>query len=103
VDILAPGGTPVYAYENGVINRMSSNSLGGITLYLEGNSGNLYYYAHLSGYVSSIGTGQRVSAGQHIALVGMTGNAPVNHLHWEVMPGGGGNVNPYPYAQRACG
>lgn len=103
VDILASTGTPIYAYENGVISRMSNNSLGGITLYLQGNSGNEYYYAHLSGYASGVSTGDRVTAGQHIASNGMTGNAPIPHLHWEVMPGGGGNVNPYPYAQRACG
>jgi peptidoglycan LD-endopeptidase LytH len=103
VDILAPSGTPIYAYENGVVSRLSNNSLGGITLYLEGNSGNLYYYAHLSGYASGISTGDRVSAGQHIAVNGMTGNAPVPHLHWEIMPGGGSNVNPYPYAREACG
>jgi murein DD-endopeptidase MepM/ murein hydrolase activator NlpD len=103
VDILAPTGTPIYAYEDGVVTRMDSNSLGGITLYLDGDSGNLYYYAHLNGYVSGISTGQSVTAGQQIAYVGMTGNAPIPHLHWEVMPGGGSNVNPYPYALEACG
>lgn len=102
VDILADTGTPSYAYEDGTISRLSSNSLGGISLYLQGDSGNLYYYTHLSGYVSGISTGQSVSAGDHIAYVGMTGNAPVPHLHWEVMPGGGSNVNPTPYADRAC-
>jgi murein DD-endopeptidase MepM/ murein hydrolase activator NlpD len=103
VDILAPTGTPAYAYENGVITRMDGNSLGGITLYLDGDSGNLYYYAHLNGYVSGYSPGDRVSAGEHVAYVGMTGNAPIPHLHWEVMPGGGSNVNPYPYAYEACG
>jgi murein DD-endopeptidase MepM/ murein hydrolase activator NlpD len=102
VDILAETGTPSYAYEDGTISRLSTNSLGGITLYLEGDSGNLYYYAHLSGYVSGISAGQSVTAGDHIAYVGMTGNAPIPHLHWEVMPGGGSNVNPTPYADRAC-
>ena len=101
VDLLAPSGTPIYAYEDGVISRMDSNSLGGITLYLEGDSGTLYYYAHLSGYVSGISTGDSVSAGQHIAFNGMTGNAPVPHLHFEVMPDGSTNVNPTPYADRA--
>jgi peptidoglycan LD-endopeptidase LytH len=102
VDIMAATGIPVYAYENGTISRLSSNSMGGISLYLTGASGNLYYYTHLSGYVSGISSGQSVSAGDHIAYVGMTGNAPAPHLHWEVMPGGGGNVNPTPYADRAC-
>jgi len=102
-DILAPHGTPIYAYEDGTVSRMNSNSLGGISLYLQGDSGNLYYYTHLSGYVSGVRAGQRVSVGQHIAMNGATGNAPVPHLHFEVMPGGGGNVNPYPYVARACG
>jgi murein DD-endopeptidase MepM/ murein hydrolase activator NlpD len=103
VDILAPTGTPAYAYEDGAITRMDGNSLGGITLYLDGDSGNLYYYAHLNGYVSGYSPGDRVTAGEHVAYVGMTGNAPIPHLHWEVMPGGGANVNPYPYAYEACG
>lgn len=103
VDIMAASGVPLYAYESGTITRMNSNSLGGISLYLEGDSGNLYYYTHLSRYVESVDPGDRVTVGQHVGYVGMTGNAPVPHLHWEVMPGGGGNVNPYPYAKRACG
>ena len=103
-DIISPQQTPIYAYESGTISRMSSNSLGGISLYLTGASGNQYYYTHLSGYVSGISPGTRVSAGQHIAFNGDTGNARgIPHLHWEVRPGGGSNVNPYPYARRACG
>lgn len=103
VDILSPNGTPIRAYEDGTISRMDSNALGGITLYLRGVSGNEYYYAHLSGYVSGLSTGQSVKVGQHIAFNGATGNAPIPHLHWEVQPGGSGNVNPYPYAKTACG
>ena len=104
VDILAPYGTALRAYESGVLTRMHSNSLGGISLYLRGDSGNEYYYTHLSGYVSGLSAGQRVSAGQHIAFNGDSGNAAgIPHLHWEVRPGGGGNVNPYPYAYAACG
>ncbi len=102
-DIIAPHGIAIYAYENGVINRMSNNSLGGITLYLSGDSGNRYYYAHLSGYVDGLSPGTRVEAGQPIARNGETGNAPIPHLHFEVMPGGGGSVNPYPYVREACG
>lgn len=104
VDILAPSGTPSYAYESGTITRMDGNSLGGISLYLQGDSGNVYYYTHLSGYAASAGVGNHVSAGEHIAYVGDTGNAAgIPHLHWEVMPGGGSSVNPYPYAFQACG
>lgn len=102
-DILAPYGTPIHAYESGTIIRLNTSSLGGISLYLAGDSGNVYYYTHLSGY-NGVSVGQRVSAGQHIAFTGDSGNAAgIPHLHFEVSPGGGGNVNPYPYVKRACG
>ena len=104
VDMLAPMGTPIYAYEDGVITSTSPSSLGGISLYLEGDSGNEYFYTHLSGFVSGTSANVRVSAGQHIAHNGDSGNAAgIPHLHFEVRPGGGAKVNPYPYAKRACG
>ncbi|MPZ73205.1 MAG: peptidoglycan DD-metalloendopeptidase family protein [Nitriliruptorales bacterium] len=103
-DIIAPHGTPIYAYEDGTIQRMNSSSLGGISLYLRGSSGNLYFYTHLSGYAGGASVGRHVTAGTHIAFNGDTGNAAgIPHLHFEVMPGGGYNVNPYPYVYRACG
>ncbi|HWB72249.1 MAG TPA: M23 family metallopeptidase [Egibacteraceae bacterium] len=103
-DILAPRGTPIFAYEAGTVTRTGASGLGGITLYLRGTSGTVYYYAHLQGFVRGVGPGQRVSAGQQIATNGDTGNARgTPHLHFEVRPGGGGNVNPYPYVRRACG
>jgi murein DD-endopeptidase MepM/ murein hydrolase activator NlpD len=103
-DIMAPYGTALYAYESGVVTRMGNGGLGGISLFLNGDSGNRYYYAHLSGYVDGISPGTRVEAGQPIARNGDSGNAAgLPHLHFEVFPGGGGNVNPYPYVQRACG
>jgi len=104
VDMLAPMGTPIYAYEDGVVTSTSPSSLGGISLYLEGDSGNQYFYTHLSGFVSGISANVRVAAGQHIAHNGDSGNAAgIPHLHFEVRPGGGAKVNPYPYAKRACG
>jgi murein DD-endopeptidase MepM/ murein hydrolase activator NlpD len=104
VDMLAPTGTPIYAYEDGVVSRLSENALGGTTLFLRGDSGDEYYYAHLSGYADGLTAGQRVTVGQHIAFTGDTGNAAgTPHLHFELRPGGGVNVNPFPYAQRACG
>lgn len=103
-DIMAPRGTGIYAYETGTITRLTNSSVGGISIYMRGASGNVYYYTHLQGYVSGLRAGAPVRAGQHIAFNGDTGNARgTPHLHFEVMPGGGGNVNPYPYVKRACG
>lgn len=105
VDMMAPHGTPIYAITSGSITRMNGNRLGGISLYMYGNDGNQYYYTHLQGYASGVSTGDSVSAGTLIGYVGSTGNASASapHLHLEVHPGGGGAVNPYPYAARACG
>ncbi len=54
-------------------------------------------------YASRVG--QRVKAGELIAINGQTGNARFTapHVHFEVHPGGGTPVNPYPYVKAACG
>lgn len=103
VDIMNPYGNEVYAFTNGRISRMSSSSLGGITLYFQGDDGNQYYYAHLAGY-AGVGVGQWVESGTLIAYNGASGNARGGspHLHFEVHPGGGAPVNPYPWAAAAC-
>lgn len=103
VDMIAAKGTPVVAIEGGVVD-LSSSSLGGITIWLNGNSGDEYYYAHLDGYASGIGDGTSVSVGQLIGYVGNTGNAAytVSHLHFEVHPGGGGSINPTPLVSSLC-
>jgi len=102
-DIMAPRGARELAYTDGVISREHTNTLGGIVLWLDGDNGDQYYYAHLSAYAVPQGT--RVRAGQHIAYVGNTGDARYTapHLHFEVHPGGGAAVNPYPYVKRVCG
>jgi murein DD-endopeptidase MepM/ murein hydrolase activator NlpD len=102
-DIMAPSGARELAYTDGMVVREHSNTLGGLVLYLEGEDGNEYYYAHLSGYAVSSGT--HVRAGQTISYVGNTGDARYTapHLHFEVHPGGGTPVNPYPYVKRVCG
>jgi murein DD-endopeptidase MepM/ murein hydrolase activator NlpD len=104
-DVMAPHGARVFAFVNGVVSRESTSSNGGIQLYLQGDNGAEYFYAHLSGYAVAAGT--RVRAGQLIAYNGQTGNAQYTapHVHFEVHPGGSGStpVNPYPYLKRVCG
>ena len=80
--------------------RTASSSLGGISLYLDGDNGETYFYAHNSANVAS--TGQRVSAGQLVARVGSTGNAGgTDHVHFERQVGGR-SVNPYEFLRRLC-
>ena len=104
VDIMAPYGNEIYAFTSGRISRMSSSGLGGVTLYLWGDDGNRYYYAHLSSYAPNIHTGRWVEAGTLIAYNGDSGNARggAPHLHFEVHPGGGSATNPYPWTAAAC-
>jgi peptidoglycan LD-endopeptidase LytH len=101
-DIMNPLGNRVHAIVDGVVSRQTNSSLGGISLYLQGADGNEYYYAHLMRYTSRVG--QRVKAGEQIAVNGQTGNARFTapHVHFEVHPGGGTPVNPYPYVKAAC-
>jgi murein DD-endopeptidase MepM/ murein hydrolase activator NlpD len=75
------------------------NSLGGNVVYLAGDDGHRYYYAHLDRW----GRLGRVAAGDVIGYMGDTGNAVgVPHLHFEIRPGGGPNVNPYPTVRAYC-
>jgi murein DD-endopeptidase MepM/ murein hydrolase activator NlpD len=104
-DIMAARGTDVVACVSGVIEKTSpySQGLGGITIWLRGDDGNTYYYAHLNRIVDGIAPGVRVDAGQVIAEVGNTGNARGGspHLHFEIHPGGGAAIDPYPILRSA--
>ncbi len=102
-DIMSARGTPTVACVSGVIGQTSplERGLGGITIWLVGDDGNAYYYAHLNKIANGIIKGVRVNTGQVIGFVGSTGNAPESapHLHFEVHPAGGRAVNPYPILQ----
>jgi peptidoglycan LD-endopeptidase LytH len=104
-DVMAPYGAQVYAYTGGVVSRESTSTNGGLQLYLQGDNGVEYFYAHLSRYAVPAGT--RVRAGQLVAYNGQSGNAQYTapHVHFEVHPGGPGSapVNPYPFVRQACG
>ena len=101
-DVFAAMGSPAAAVVSGRISRLSSGGNAGLSVYLWGDDGNEYFYAHMSGYNAS--TGQRVSAGQTIAYVGNTGNARggAPHIHFEIHPGGGAAINPYYSLIRVC-
>jgi murein DD-endopeptidase MepM/ murein hydrolase activator NlpD len=99
-DILSPRGTPVVAPVDGVVKR-HDNGLGGIAFYLNGRDGIEYYGAHLDSYAGVSGS---ISQGTVIGWVGNTGDARggPTHLHFEMHPGGGGPVDPYPTLKAHC-
>ncbi len=101
VDIFGAYGTPNYAVEGGTV-RVTNGGLGGLAVHLRGDSGDRYYYAHLSAV--DVTAGQRVQAGQVIGRVGQSGNARTTppHTHFQYHPGGAGPVNPTPLTTALC-
>ena len=95
--MIAPKGTPLVAVADGDA-RFWTNDQGALGVSLTADNGTRYYYGHLSAYE---GSGGRVTHGQVIGYVGSTGDTTVNHLHFEVHPGGGGPVDPTPYVRNA--
>jgi peptidoglycan LD-endopeptidase LytH len=99
VDMIGGRGTPLLAVVDGSAFGKQT-SLGGNSVWLTGNDGNKYFYAHLD----SFGQSGAVQAGDVIGYMGDTGNArgSVVHLHFEIHPGGGSSINPYPTVRAHC-
>ncbi len=116
IDMENPWRAPVVAVEAGRVEYADSG-LGGCMLYLYGRSGTMYMYIHLNNDLTAkfdnkggcrkdvtfaVPDGARVAAGQQVAWNGDSGDAAGNpHLHFEVHPGGGADVDPFPYLKRA--
>ena len=117
-DLMAAKKSPAVAAEAGTVKYWTTSRAAGCMLYLYGESGTIYYYIHLNndltakndnrgkcvrGVAYAVKSGSRVAAGQQIAYVGDSGdaNGGASHLHFEVHPGGGRAVSPYPYLQKA--
>jgi peptidoglycan LD-endopeptidase LytH len=100
VDLMAPRGTPNVAVVAGSIT-MKSGGLSGNAVNLAGDDGNTYNYYHLDSYE---GGPRQVSQGEVVGYVGNTGDASggATHTHFEIHPGGGGAVNPYPAVRAVC-
>lgn len=98
-DLLSPRGTPNVAVVDGTITTRPWAG-GGITIFLAGADGTTYVYMHLLQIVGPVP--RPVTQGEVIGLVGMTGSARGYHTHFEVHPGGGAAVNPYPLTSSAC-
>lgn len=91
VDIAAPRGTPVIAPISGRIEVAQPLRGYGNAIYLRGDDGRQYRFAHLDGFDVRSG---RVVAGQQIGRVGSTGRSTGNHLHFEIRDAAGKVLNP---------
>lgn len=101
VDLFAEPRSYVYAVVDGTLTRRAWDQPGrraGNAWWLtaDDGSGTYYFYAHLADFAPDLGVGSRVQAGQIIGFMGNTGNSGFPHLHFEIHPGGGAGVNPYP-------
>jgi len=100
VDLMAARGTPNVAVVSGDVT-FKQGGTSGMGAYLRGDDGNLYYYFHLSAYE---GGPRHVAQDEVIGYVGNTGDAryTATHTHFEIHPGGGSAVNPYPSVRPVC-
>ena len=89
-DIFAPRGTPVLAVAHGVVFSVGWNRVGGWRLWLRDDTGNAFYYAHLSAYSPLAVDGAIVGAGDVLGYVGDTGDAEgtPDHIDFEIHPVG---------------
>ena len=119
IDIVTTWRSPAVAAEDGTIKFWTTSARAGCMLYLYGASGTTYLYIHLNNdltakrdnkgkcvpgtaYATGLKNGARVKAGQQIAYNGDSGDAEgIYHLHFEVHPKDGADVNPFPYLNAA--
>jgi murein DD-endopeptidase MepM/ murein hydrolase activator NlpD len=87
-DYAASSGTPVRAIGDGVVQRAGWGSGYGNVLEIRHRNGFVSRYGHLRGFASGVHVGSRVTIGQTVAYVGMTGLATGPHLHFEVLVDG---------------
>lgn len=93
-DLMGNIGTPIIAVESGTVEHLGWNQYGGWRVGIRSLDGKrYYYYAHLRKnhpYVSGLTEGSKVTAGDVIGYLGMTGystkenvnNINVPHLHF---------------------
>ncbi|MEU6986973.1 M23 family metallopeptidase [Streptomyces sp. NPDC046324] len=98
-DFAVPVGTPVKAAGAGTVVKAGPNGGGdgpayGNAIVVKHANGKYSQYAHLSKI--NVHIGQKVGAGQKIALSGNTGNSSGPHLHFEIRttPNYGSALNP---------
>ena len=88
VDYAAPTGTPIMSIGDGTVTSIGNEGAGGNTVRIRHNSVYSTAYLHLSRYAAGLKVGQRVSQGEVIGYVGMTGTATGPHLDFRVWMNG---------------
>lgn len=103
IDIMAPKGTHAVAVEDGTA-WAATEPKGGNVVYLDGLSGNRYFYGHLWQWTPNMVISDNpkvpVKAGDALGYVGNTGNAAgrATHLHFQIRRGSL-RIDPFPELQ----
>ncbi|MCP5242853.1 MAG: M23 family metallopeptidase [Burkholderiales bacterium] len=88
IDYAAPTGTPVKATANGKVTFAGTQRGYGKLIIIKHDDQYETAYGHLSGFAKRLSNGARVSQGDVIGYVGMTGMATGPHLHYELRVNG---------------
>lgn len=98
IDIMAERGTPIVAVVSGTVIRIGTTPVSGNRFWLRAPNGDEYFYCHLDGFAPAAQEGASVAVGTVLGYTGDTGDAKgtTPHLHFEIHPGGGGPIRPYP-------
>lgn len=85
IDISGTGyGSPIYASNNGTVERKTYDSAYGYYIVINHNNGYKTVYAHMSRFAPNTDIGTVIPRGTVIGYVGSTGMATGPHLHFEV-------------------
>ena len=85
VDIAAPYGTGIAVPEAGTVISTGWVAVGGIHVRVRHESGLITGYYHMSAVYVAVG--QKVSKGQVVGAIGLTGVTTGPHVHWECQVG----------------
>jgi murein DD-endopeptidase MepM/ murein hydrolase activator NlpD len=98
-DLFAGFGTPVVAVADGTVENVGSLKISGNRLWVYADTGDQFFYAHLSAFSPAAVDHAHVKAGTVLGYVGNTGDAEPTppHLHFEIHPDGGKAVDPHPF------
>lgn len=94
IDMASSLNTPIYAAADATVKFSGTQSGYGNVVILDHGGGYETYYAHLNRRL--VTTGQSISRGDRIALMGNTGRSTGVHLHYEIRKDGVA-VNPMTY------
>ncbi|PYE19344.1 peptidase M23-like protein [Williamsia limnetica] len=97
IDMAAPLGTPIHAATDGEVIDAGPASGYGNWVQIKSDDGTVTMYGHMASSGVLVTKGQKVTAGQIIALVGSEGFSTGPHLHFEVWKNGTMKIDPAPW------